>query len=98
MLFTYSLRAMEIISISKRHNNNNKRRKRSQSKDSTRWYMYYRDDQNKFKTKRISTLQAMQLRLFRSKTKKNKVRIIECTLCNTLQEDLGQKVCNSCGN
>ncbi len=89
---------MKILGISERHNNNGKRRKNQSSKDHTRLTLYFEDDNGKFKTKRITYFEAFRLKLFTSKTKDQSVEYLICNICDLKQKDIGQNVCNSCGN
>ena len=89
---------MEIIGISQKHNNRVKRHRKHEPRDSTKLTLYYKDDLGKFKTKKISRLEALKLKLLVRKSDSNMIKILECSECGFQAQDLGQKVCESCGN
>lgn len=88
-----------ILSVSKRHNQAKSRRKDQNSKCGLHWRVYFLDLDGRFRTKRISTFEAMQLKakLKLTRKKKQKTRSVQCLECGYIQEDLNQETCLKCG-
>lgn len=86
---------MEIISISKKHNNSRNRRKFEHSKDKFRhgYFIYYRDDEGKFGSRRISLAEFIKIKLFTKKINR-KVEFFICDVCGNIQET--KDICVNC--
>ena len=92
---------MSQIWISRVKNQVTKRLKYPNTKIGYHWQMLTKDDQGRFKSKRISSSEAYKLRakyfLFgKNKAKTNDNRILVCDKCGMRQENIGQKGCIYC--
>jgi len=88
-----------IISVGKCQNQVSKRLKRSHSNIGYHWRMFYKEH-GKFKSRRISASKArflkIKLKIVKNKAEIDEIRLIRCDKCDSIQEDLGQKVCENC--